>query len=84
MKAALRNPADIVREYYSRQEMLRSYRRIGLWASESTIVREFGDKVWKGEYHHYINPFSLKRLLVRKGFELLYPLQHDGREASGI
>jgi hypothetical protein len=33
---------------------------------------EFGDKVWKGSYHHYLNPFKLKTLVRNIGFEITY------------
>ncbi len=33
---------------------------------------EFGDKVWKGQYHHYISPFYLRRIAGDKGFTVLY------------
>jgi ubiquinone/menaquinone biosynthesis C-methylase UbiE len=37
---------------------------------------EFGDKVWNGEYHHYLNPFYLKALVSNIGFKLLYFNSH--------
>lgn len=33
---------------------------------------EFGDKIWKDEYHHYVNPFKLKSLVQRIGYKLIY------------
>lgn len=33
---------------------------------------EFGDKLWKGEYHHYLNPFKLRTLVCSIGFDFLY------------
>lgn len=32
---------------------------------------EFGDKIWHGRYHHYINPFKIRALLNNIGFQLL-------------
>lgn len=33
---------------------------------------EFGDKVWKSEYYHYINPFRLRKIVWAIGFETMY------------
>lgn len=33
---------------------------------------EFGDKIRKGNYVHYLNPFKVKTLVKKIGFEILY------------
>ena len=33
---------------------------------------EFGDKIWKGQYIHYLSPFYLKSLTRKIGFQFLY------------
>jgi len=33
---------------------------------------EFGDKIRKGNYVHYLNPFQIKTLVQNMGFEVLY------------
>jgi len=33
---------------------------------------EFGDKLWKGEYYHYINPFRFRKIVRAIGFEIIY------------
>ncbi|MBW2150007.1 MAG: class I SAM-dependent methyltransferase [Deltaproteobacteria bacterium] len=33
---------------------------------------EFGDKLWKNEYYHYINPFKFKEMVRTVGFQIVY------------
>jgi hypothetical protein len=34
---------------------------------ENTL--EFGDKIWRGRYNHYVNPFLLRKHIRQLGFE---------------
>lgn len=58
-------------------------RSIGwIWITVHYVIRkifskreyhlEFGDKIREGEYHHYINPFCLKKIAQTIGFMVFY------------
>lgn len=40
--------------------------------SQNAEKWEFGDKLWRGEYHHYLSPFYIRSFSKKVGFKLLY------------